>query len=172
LSIGRFRYRIILDCVNHAGYTVCMRNGEYELVKAPDGYPGKKYRGRYCYEHHLVWWETTGSIPGDGEIIHHKNGKKRDNRYENLELQDHKEHSRYHTSQRGRLVATIKCPFCGEVFEREARLTHVRKRKVSMTFCSRICIGKFFKRGVKIPKQEKDKIAENSIVSIETKIGG
>lgn len=31
-----------------------MKNGDYILVIAPDWYRGKRYRGKYCYEHHLV----------------------------------------------------------------------------------------------------------------------
>ena len=31
-----------------------MKSGNYILIKAPDNYPGKKYRGKYCYEHHYV----------------------------------------------------------------------------------------------------------------------
>ncbi len=148
-----------------------MRNGDYELVKAPEDYPGKKYRGRYCYEHHLVWWENTGTIPAEDEILHHRNGKKRDNRYENLELKKNTEHSRYHTSQRGKTVATIRCPSCGKIFERDARLTHVKRKKPSMTFCSKSCIGRFFYRGRKVSRREKDKIAKDSVILVEKRSG-
>lgn len=74
-----------------------MRNGPYELVIAPAEYPGKKYRDRYVYEHHLVWWKATGEVP-DYQVgnIHHKNGDKRDNRVENLERISRSRHSVLH----------------------------------------------------------------------------
>jgi len=64
-----------------------MRNGPYELVVAPADYPGKRYRGRYVYEHHLVWWQHTGEVVPEGHVVHHKNEHKRDNRFDNFELQ-------------------------------------------------------------------------------------
>ena len=74
-----------------------MKNGPYELVIAPDDFPGKKYRDIYCYEHTLVWWINTGVIPKSNEIIHHKQpGNKRDNRFENLELLTNSEHAKLH----------------------------------------------------------------------------
>lgn len=118
-----------------------MRNGEYELVVAPDDFPGKKYRGRYCYEHTLVYWEHTGIVPRSDECIHHKNEKKRDNRFENLELKKKGDHSKEHTQERGRAFVRLRCPSCHKIFEREKRRTHLVK-KSSATFCSRRCIGR------------------------------
>ena len=45
-----------------------MINGDYILVVAPPDYPGVKYRGRYCYEHRLVWWKEHNFLPKDDEI--------------------------------------------------------------------------------------------------------
>lgn len=74
-----------------------MKCGNYELVKAPLDYPGKKYRDKYCYEHHLVWWQITGNIISEKEVIHHINENKRDNRFENLELLNKKVHTSNHS---------------------------------------------------------------------------
>ncbi len=148
-----------------------MRNGEYELVVAPEDYPGKKYRGRYCYEHHLVWWQNTGSLPGPDEVIYHRNDNKRDNRFKNLEKKSNGKHSREHNLQRGRKIAVIRCPACGETFERPARQTHLRMKATSITFCSRACIGRFFKRGEKLSRREKDQIAKQSVIKVETRSG-
>ena len=76
-----------------------MKCGDYNLIKAPPGYPGKTYMGlNLALEHRIVWWQHHGCIPQEGEIIHHKNGNKRDNRIENLELMNNAEHARYHHS--------------------------------------------------------------------------
>ena len=83
------------------GYCTCVnirlvKNGDYELVVAPSDYPGTKYRGRYVYEHHLVWWRTTGETVPKGSVLHHRNEEKRDNRFANLELKDVAAHARGH----------------------------------------------------------------------------
>ena len=119
-----------------------MRNGNYELVKAPDGYPGKKYRGKYCYEHHLVWWQNTGELPDPGEVVHHKNENARDNRFENLEIKEWHKHSSDHSSQRGKLMLEMKCPVCGVIFVRAKRNTFLASSKKKASFCSRKCIGR------------------------------
>lgn len=76
-----------------------MKNGPYELVVAPPGFPGKRYRGRYAYEHTVVWWQHTGEVPGPDETIHHKNENKRDNRFDNLERKTRSRHTRDHNLQ-------------------------------------------------------------------------
>ncbi len=96
-----------------------MKNGPYELVIAPDDYPGKRYRDRYCYKHHLVWWQNTGTLVPEGHLLHHKNGDHRDNRFENLHLLHIGDHNKYHAT--GRTYVWLKCAWCGVYFEREKR---------------------------------------------------
>ena len=120
-----------------------MKNGPYELVKAPDNYPGKKYRGKYCYEHHLVYWKHYGILPGLNEVIHHKNERKRDNRIENLELVTHKTHNKLH-KYRG--DTTIVCTECGEKFIKSLSYVEIRSRAGIPLFCGRVCAGKRNKR--------------------------
>ena len=116
-----------------------MRNGEYLLMVAPEDFPGLKYRGRYCYEHTLVYWQHTGKIPNSNECIHHKNEKKHDNQFKNLELKRKGQHVSDHAAKRGRMVVKLRCPSCHEVFERDRRQTHLGKRNKKATFCSRQC---------------------------------
>ena len=75
-----------------------IKNGrdKYVLVTAPPDFPGWKHKGRYCYEHHLVWWRVTASVPCGDEVLHHINGDPTDNRYENLAKSTRSEHSRAH----------------------------------------------------------------------------
>ena len=115
-----------------------MKNGDYILVKAPEEYPVKKYRGRYCYEHYLVYWENTGELPKDGEIIHHINHDKHDNRFENLKLENEKEHVSKHTRARGIKMIEFICPSCGKVFSRQKRETSFSKG-TRVDYCSRHC---------------------------------
>ena len=51
------------------------------------------------YEHHQVWYEHTGHIVDTTkEVVHHINGIKTDNRFENLQLLSIKEHCKLHSS--------------------------------------------------------------------------
>ncbi len=117
-----------------------MKNGPYELVIAPSEYPGLKYRGRYIYEHHLVWWRNTGELVPDGYLIHHKNENKRDNRFDNFELQKRPEHTALHNSERKPPPIMLICEWCWIPFYKEVR-QHRAKIKAGQTsfFCSRSC---------------------------------
>ena len=120
-----------------------MRNGPYELVLAPEKYPGKKYRGKYCYEHHLVYWQHTGKIPKPGEHVHHKNHKKRDNRFENLELLSEIEHQKHHGVERHlKSRITFACGWCGKKSVTGRRSYNARIKLRPKLFCSASCGAK------------------------------
>lgn len=140
-----------------------MINGDYILVIAPDNFPYKKYRGKYCYEHVLVYWKHYGHIP-TGYIVHHVNGDKHDNRIENLKIMSNSEHVRLHNIEKGKTMVVIKCPYCKNIFTREKRNTFLSKRENTVTLCSRSCSGKF--SHMEYTHDEKIKIGENSILRI------
>lgn len=118
-----------------------MKNGPYNLIVAPKNYPGKKYRGRYAYEHIVVWWQHNKTVPTKGFQIHHKNGNHRDNRIANLELLTASEHASHHGKQQKKAaLLTLTCFFCKNLFERKG--AHVRnrlKRNKGRIYCSRSC---------------------------------
>lgn len=115
-----------------------MKNGPYELVLAPLNFPGKKYRGRYVYEHHLVWWIETEQLVPEGFLLHHKNEDKRDNRKDNLELKSRGVHSAEHSRGRSRKQPDIevRCFWCSVVFMHNGR-NHKFKIKMGQVrfFC-------------------------------------
>lgn len=74
----------------------------YIEVYCPEHPNARKYT-KYILEHRLVMERVLGRFLGRGEVVHHKNGVKTDNRPENLEVfESNKEH----------LAATLKgnCP--------------------------------------------------------------
>lgn len=97
-----------------------MRNGKYELIVPPPEYPGRRYRGRYAYEHHVVWWQKTGELLKPGHVIHHRNDKKRENVPGNLEEKTRSAHTADH-KRTGITCNKLTCRWCGMEFERERR---------------------------------------------------
>jgi hypothetical protein len=78
---------------NWSGGRVQTSHG-YILVKRPD-HPDSDSRG-YVYEHRLVAAEKIDRAIRENEHVHHKNGKKTDNRPENLEVLTIAEHRARH----------------------------------------------------------------------------
>ena len=131
-----------------------MRNGDYDLIRAPAYYPGTLYRGRYCYLHVFVYWFYHRVLPGPTEQVHHRNENKRDDRIQNLEMLSHVDHRKAHRTGPGEVLQTT-CPVCQKVFTRSRRQLYDKK----LVFCSRACIGKYgfaakFRAGVQLPEQK------------------
>ena len=140
-----------------------MKNGDYILIKAPEWYKGKLYRGRYCYEHHLVWEKENGKPVPEGYVVHHRDGNKTNNNIENLELLKESSHKKLHGLLKNKKVAVLRCPNCDKIFERDARILPFR----NLVFCSRRCIGLYNFGAVSETKKELDK-KRNVVDIIET----
>jgi len=69
-------------------------NGKY-IYQLAYGHPKAK-TFPYVFEHILVMEKRLGRYLNDGEIIHHKNGNRKDNRIENLVLTSRAEHFSLH----------------------------------------------------------------------------
>lgn len=64
------------------------------------GPPGSNHK--YAYEHIIVAVGYLGRPLTDNETIHHLNGNRTDNRWENLEVLSRSEHAKHHDRVRGR----------------------------------------------------------------------
>lgn len=71
----------------------------YVKVRVGKSHPLADPNG-YAYEHHLVICSAIGRLLRPGEVVHHKNGDKTDNRLENLELVTRAEHNAIHNCER------------------------------------------------------------------------
>lgn len=87
----------------------------YFRVYHPD-YP-KTYTMGYAKRYHIVWWLKTGELLPEGYVLHHKNGDKLDDRFENLELLRHGLHSQQHNQSRIEAARiTCCCRRCSKPF--------------------------------------------------------
>ena len=116
-----------------------MPKNTYRFIKAPPGYPGKVYSfGKRALEHHVVWWQNTGSLIPAGHVAHHINELKYDNRFENLELLSEPEHTKRHHVKTV-LSQVVVCAGCGKEFTRPARNVRFKTSLGHKLFCSRDC---------------------------------
>ena len=76
-------------------------------------YKRTTYNGKPIDEHRKVMEIHLGRKLGRNEYVHHKNGNKKDNRIENLEVMTPLEHNREHFE---RLPKTKVCIECGKEF--------------------------------------------------------
>ena len=136
-----------------------MKNGDYILVTAPENYPGKKYRNKYCYEHYLVYWKNHNILPSQEQVIHHKDENKKNNSLENLELIDRVEHIVFHNSNKKTKMVVLCCLGCLKIFIKEKRQTHLIKNN-TYTCCSKKCANLV----LKLSKQEKQERISNNVI--------
>jgi hypothetical protein len=96
----------------------------------------------YVLLHRVIMENHLGRLLNTNEVVHHKNHDRKDNRLENLEVMEMKEHSKLHQQDKGRAWCELKCPNCGILFHREKRQTFLQKGN-GYTCCSRSCRAKF-----------------------------
>ena len=117
-----------------------IKTGDYRNAVVKDHPKANKYG--YIALHRVVMENYHNRLLADNEVVHHINHNKLDNRIENLMVMSINEHVRLHKST-GRTTVNLKCPWCGSLFSREKRQTHLIKTKNKFTCCSRKCNGKF-----------------------------
>jgi len=88
----------------------------YILIWAPD-HPNSK--NNCVPEHRLVMEENLGRYLGRGDVVHHINGIKDDNRIENLELYTQKTHTSMHVNRAKELIKKgEEAESCGPIIDR------------------------------------------------------
>jgi len=116
-----------------------MANGRYY---DKNGYVRVRINGKLVGEHRVIAEEMLGRPLRPGEVVHHRNGIKDDNRKENLEVQQNRDHARHHARERSVEMLTLTCPCCGREFERRASKVRWNKKSGATIYCSRKCAGR------------------------------
>ena len=115
--------------------------GDYNYAVVYD-HPNRT-KHNYVLEHRVVIENHIGRLLKEDEVVHHKDGNKKNNSIDNLELMLDYEHSRHHGVENGTHMVELRCVECGCIFHRYRRQTHLIKKNNTYTACSRSCNGKF-----------------------------
>lgn len=113
--------------------------GDYYYTYLPE-HPNCTSNG-YVLEHRAIFENNLNRMLSDDEVVHHKNKNKKDNSFDNLELTTKEDHAKIHGKERLRNIVTLKCPWCGIIFDRYENKTFLVKGGI-YTACSRSCNGK------------------------------
>jgi hypothetical protein len=141
--------------------------GVYWYCKVPE-HPKATKLG-YVFHHRIVMENYLGRLLLENEVVHHKDGNKRNNVIENLEVLDSREHNRLHGLEQGITMCYLKCPHCDTIFEREYRLAFQTSEKKYGVFCSRSCSGKFSRYAQlhELTHEMKKAISENLLMKFK-----
>jgi hypothetical protein len=118
-----------------------------DIVKASNGYlwrlapehPNAMKSG-YILDHRWVMSQHLGRPLAAGEVVHHKDGNRANNAFDNLELLTERTHKRHHWTQSSNPrwvggIAPKTCVGCGQPFAKTWRANHGRDK-----FCTRACM--------------------------------
>lgn len=117
--------------------------GDYNYALVPE-HPNATKNG-YVLEHRIVMENYLGRLLDKNEVVHHKDGNKKNNNIDNLEIMSQKEHASLHGKNYGHQMVLLKCPWpeCQKIFPiRKNKSFLIKKNKYQCTCCSNSCRGK------------------------------
>lgn len=114
------------------------QGGGYRYCRTEPPHPKRNSNNLYPL-HRVLMENKLGRLLEKGEIVHHKDGDKRNNIIDNLEVLSNVEHAKLHAKRVSRI--TIKCPICGRLFKMRLKLAKIRfkQSKQKKLFCSHSC---------------------------------
>ena len=119
--------------------------GEYNYAVVK-GHPNAT-KNDYVLHHRVVMENHLGRLLDKNEVVHHKDGNKKNNNIENLEVLDSREHVIHHQKTRGRMMVLLRCPICKKeftLFKNQSFLNN-KKSKYKCNCCSSKCRGKLYR---------------------------
>ena len=137
-----------------------------KFVTAPEWYKGKRYRGRYALQYRVIAEKMIGRALKENEIVHHKDGDKRNNSESNLQVMTKSKHTQHHGYEKGTEMAEIQCPVCEKPFVRRAAETIANPERTKTSTCSKKCLA------VHIFKKDKSGFVQNKIIRLFRKYSG
>jgi hypothetical protein len=99
----------------------------------------------YVLYHRVLMENKIGRVLKNHEIVHHINENKRDNRLENLELMNYRDHIKNHSFKQGKQYVELKCPSCNKNFNKDRNHSHLARKGI-YTVCSQKCKGTFSRK--------------------------
>ena len=127
-------HRIVSEC----------ESGGYVYARTDPPHPKANSKGLYL-SHRIIVENNLGRYLEKSEIVHHRNGNKKDNSFSNLGVMHNSVHTSLHWE--GRRIQDIKCvcKFCGKTFELEPWAYRLRtnRNKEGRLFCSQSCGAKY-----------------------------
>ena len=117
--------------------SIC-KGGGYKYCRTKPKHPKENSKGLYPL-HRVLMENKIKRLLKRGEVVHHKNENKDDNRLENLEILSISEHTRIHCSTVANVK--IKCSWCQKQFELKPHRYRLRlkRNKSKKLFCSNKC---------------------------------
>lgn len=121
-----------------------------EVYRSPpfdlEGYTAYKVKYRSgdqatVLEHREVMEKYLKRSLGTHEVVHHKDGNKKNNDIDNLEIMSRSQHGKLHKPTE---MYEFTCPWCGGIGRQKARdVKRNRNKGCAGPFCSRSCAGKW-----------------------------
>ena len=103
-------------------------------VYRPD-YP-RAYSEGYALRAHVVYWLQTGTVHPEGTELHHKDGSRHNDVFENLIVLTKSDHRKEHQEN----FVLLICENCGDSFRVHVwRKTQREKEGNAIRFCSQKC---------------------------------
>ena len=96
----------------------------------------------YVLMHRIIMENHLCRLLNPSEVVHHKNGNKKDNSIKNLEVSSKSEHTRKHQKAKGCKMVELKCPNCEKIFVKRKGSTQLQQPK-DYDCCCRRCRGQF-----------------------------
>ena len=135
----------------------------YHKVRAPEGYPGKKYVGLYTYEHLAVYWLYNGELPPPEHHVHHIDGDHTNNHPLNLVAVHRRDHSKHfhNGGKHEEPWVELDCAYCHKKFSNLERSVRYRQSLGQKDFfCTKSCqvtLSNANRKGIKLnyPKNRK-----------------